>query len=204
VNVAPSDRFDGIAGRDLAQMSDDIKVLDATFFVGVELTNPPVAFVVHFDEHGTVDMVMLADESGFLLDVVHLRDGAGREVELRAFTLHRRDGSHRHLRVRKDRRLPLAVRLQAFERIVRGGKDVHLAAPDESVCETQAFVEKCLWSFLSYQRWDLVGFLRATLHGQFAETVLVVRERADENLGVEVLARAMMLSHTGSLMKVLF
>src|SRR5208282_3721469 len=133
VQVAESQSLNRVAGRDHAVLHENVQVLQrAGAFVLVQLTNPPVAVRVDFDQEGAVDVVKLSDHTLALLDVVALRDGAGGVVQLDAFALHCWNRAHSQLGVRENGGGAAGVRFESGQGIDVRRQRVVLTGPHET------------------------------------------------------------------------
>ena len=121
MQIAPSNRFDTIASRDLSILHQDVQVLNGAFGVGVQLADPPVAVMIDFDEQTAVNVVVLGNQPGALLDVVALGDCARGVIQFGAFALHGRHRPHGQLSVGEDAAFTRAVRFKPGERVHRRG-----------------------------------------------------------------------------------
>src|SRR3990172_29862 len=133
VEIPPDDCFDLVTRDHLAIFDDDVEVLDLPgSFLSVELTAPPVSFGANLNEQSSENVMEGSLLSGFRLDEVDFRNGAGRVIDLGTFPPHCGDALEGDLGVRKNTGRPAGVCLKARQGADRCRADVDLPAPMKS------------------------------------------------------------------------
>src|ERR1035437_358357 len=100
--VTEIDVLDAVAGRNLTMLDAPILVIDRAVRADLQLARIPATLVIHLDYEAAVGMKMFSLEPDLALDVIALRDAAGRVHQLDTLAFHRRHALQREFRMADD------------------------------------------------------------------------------------------------------